>query len=137
MNEKTIKKSQLDMVDIIDDHNSLLLRNKNGRILFFDDCYDMYVKFLKRLKTDFPKGYIEPSYYVMEHYGLNSSEVKEWFNCCERSYKLPKVILIDWKEMSDEDKYQMERLAQSLHYLLGTPFRMQLLTKALNEFDNE
>lgn len=137
MNEKIRKRSQLDMVDLIDDHNSLLLRNKDGRILFFDDCYDMYRTFLKRMKSEFPKGYIEPCFYVMDHYGLNSSEVKEWFNCCERSYRLQKVILIDWDDLSDDDITQLTRLAQSLHSLLGTPYRMQLLLRALNDLNNE
>lgn len=132
MNNKTLNKSKLDMVDFIDDHNSLLLRNKDGRILFFDTPSDMYYMLLVRLTTEYANGYFEPAHYVMAHYEFSAGEATAWLRSSERHFKLPKVIMVDWRHLSEVDKEHLVKFCQSIHNLLGTPFRLDELIKAFN-----
>jgi len=135
MNGNTLKKNKIDMVDFIDNHNSLLLRNKDGRILYFDDIRDMYLKFLKRLRIEFANGYIEPAHYVIEHYQLNSGEAATWLQYSYRHFRLENVIILNWKELSSDDKHSLKVFVQSLHNLLGTPFYLDKLNEILDEYE--
>lgn len=123
----------VDLCDLVDEHNRLLLRYKTGRIAIFENMTDMYKWYLGYLKHNFKNGYIEPGYLVMQLYDLNEYETVSWVNESERKYNLPKVLLINWKELDIADYASLRKLTQSLHSLLGTEFDLESFTNVFNE----
>lgn len=131
MNKKII--TPLDLVELIDDHNSLLLRYKTGRIMYFEDMKTMYKTFLAQLKKEFPKGYIETEHYVIVHYDLTFVEASSWLANNARRRGLQQIYVVNWEELDSSDFNFLKGFVGSIHDLLGTLFILEAFTEAFNE----
>lgn len=130
------KKKLIYVCDFIDTCAPLLLRNRHGNIIPFDDWVTMYQVFLRQLQSEFPRGYIELGHYLATHFQMKNVESGPIVQQCKNRHGQQEVIMIRWDALEKEDFDNLAKFAQSLHYVTETMFRLDLFKEAFNKFKN-
>lgn len=142
IDKKSVTAGALEVLNVT---NPLLLRDEEtARIKCFIDLPSMYTFLLDYLFRHYPRGYLEPSYFVTTYYGADSYKTRDELR---HGFKLggtkPWVLILNWWNMSKDQVEELWKFVESLHRLLGTQGnysmflegvrKFKLLTKFINE----
>ena len=126
-----------DLMELMDEHAPLLLRDDDGRLMFFKSFKKMYLELLKQLRRDYSRGYIEVAHYLDRHYNFSIYEVDAQLKYWNRKYQLPAIFMVNWNALEDIDYKQLKMLCQCLHEITETQFSEVNFKEAFEEYKNQ
>ena len=134
MKKNFLKEQPHDLVDFFDNYAPLLLKDKAGRFMSFPDWTKMYLHLLRKLREEFPRGFIEVAYYLGVHYEMRNVEVEPFLQQCKNRHGQEKILMVNWLAMEPVDIDQLSKFCMTLHYLTETRFRLDLFREACQIF---
>lgn len=125
-----------DMAVIIEEHNPFFLKKQNNRICFFKDYIELYLYVLRKLREQFPKGYIEMALFLCDNCGTGITYGHELVRGWKKSGYDSDPILIEWNGDKTVRNLQLKLIMTCLHTLSGSRFDEALFKISIEKFDS-
>lgn len=127
--------NQDDLSEIIEQHNPFFMKSPKGKICYFEDYVAVYLKTLRLLREQFPKGYIEMVLFLNDNCKTGISYGRELVRGWKREGYEGDPVLVEWNSNGVERYYTLRLLMKCLHTLSGTSFKEDMFKVALEKFD--
>lgn len=124
-----------DFADLIERFNPFGFKEKDGRIMSFENYGKVYAYTLERIALTFPRGYIDIPLFIHNETGMPIGD-------CEDMTRNMKCIGLDreeylveiWEPTRERTMF-FRQLMQGLHLISETPFSESYFQDALRLFD--
>lgn len=120
--------------DLIKRLNPFGFRQENGDSMTFADYGKLYLYTLKRLKSAFPKGYIDLPLFLHDMTKCPLSTAVRFVNKFTLITTDRGVCLCPWEDEKSNPKYTAEMIMRSLHTLSETKFSTDYYNWAWDKF---
>lgn len=124
-----------DLAVIIEEHNPFFLKKAKGRICFFKDYSELYLYVLRKLREQYPKGYIEMALFLCDNCGTDIKYGTELVRGWKKTGYESDPILLEWNGDKATRNLQLRLIMVCLHTLSGTRFNQELFNIAIEKFD--
>lgn len=123
--------------DLITRFNPFGFKEQDGTSMAFPNYGEVYLFTLRRLQSQFPRGFVDITLFIHQMSQMPMSDCKQVVKSFKTLGLNDGVMLIEYWNPETNPKYEFEKIMRAFHTLSETTFNKDYYNDAWNTFEND